>query len=166
MPDDEVAALRAELAQLKEEVAQLREAQTRAEAEFPGPDKDDAITELRDLLASARFVAFDLFRSPGGSGIYGRSSLPWPDWISGDDSPFETFVHVEGADTAPEGSPLQRALRQRDEARLWAHGDYHRMWPFHTDVVPLWLHSSALPADPEIVREWQRRHPERRIEDF
>lgn len=165
MNNEELSALRAEVEALRGEVALLREFQTSTETEeFPGPDKDDAITELRDLLATARFIAWDLYR--GGSNIYGTASVPWPEWITRDDSPFETFVHVEGADAAPEGSPLERALRDRDAARLWAHGDFHRHWRFCADVVPLWLSATALPADPEIVREWQRRHPERRIQEY
>ncbi|HCB03176.1 MAG TPA: hypothetical protein DEQ43_02800 [Nocardioides bacterium] len=123
---------------------------------------EDAIVRLRELLDEARGIAYRYHR--GQTGPYGTPSLPWPDWILSDQAPHSTFVQVEGVDTAPAGSLFERLTFQRDEARLWAHSDAHRMWPFPTDIAPLWLYSSTLPADPEIVRQWQREHPERQVE--
>ena len=132
-------------------------------------DQETAIIKLRELLDEARIIAWGLHhgQDPFVAGY------PPPDWLTSDESPTLAWVHVEGSDTPPrlpavttpaQAEPralvdeidwlsrnLAKARRERDEARLWAWGGEHGMFPFSTADPPRWLTASALPADPATI---------------
>jgi hypothetical protein len=132
-------------------------------------DQETAIIRLRELIDEARIVAWELHHGhdPFVAGY------PPPDWLTSDVTPTLVWVHVEGADTPtrlPAGTDstqrsaremvddlewlsrnLAKARKDRDEARLWAWGREHGMFPFSTADPPLWLTASTLPADPAVI---------------
>lgn len=132
-------------------------------------DEETAIIRLRELLDEARIIAWGLHN---GQDPFVAGYSP-PDWLTSNESPTLAWVHVEGAETPPRlpavtyaeensagglvddlewmSANLAKARRERDEARLWAWGREHGMFPFPTADPPLWLTASTLPADPAVI---------------
>jgi hypothetical protein len=100
-------------------------------------DQETAIIRLRELLDEARIIAW--VHVEGSDTPPRLPAVTYPE----QESPRELVDDLEW--------PLAKARRERDEARLWAWGREHGMFPFSTADPPLWLTASTLPADPAAI---------------